>query len=83
MLPAFRSEQVERMHDFEKMKSVFIWLAILLLASTACTPAAQQKAPEFTSFDAFVKALESVAHDRKRKESLSHFPLFPRHGDGV
>ena len=53
---------------WETKKSIFIWLAILLLTSAACTPTARQKAPEFSSFDAFVEALERVAQDGKRKD---------------
>jgi enterochelin esterase-like enzyme len=68
LVPVLRSELVKLMRVFETKQSVFVWLAILLLTSTACTPAAQQKAPEFSSFDAFVEALERVARDGKRKD---------------
>ena len=50
------------------MKPALIWLiTLLLLTSTACASRSQQAAPEFTSFDAFVQALETVAGNGKRE----------------
>jgi hypothetical protein len=49
-------------------KSASWLLALLLLATIACTSRPQQNSREFVSFDSFVEALESAAGSGKRSQ---------------